>query len=83
MDDDGVLMLEPRADFDPALIGIVRQFNREFAVYSESKVLEILANQFADDEDPDLAAREFYEFNIAGAWVGEATPAFLMDEPFE
>lgn len=74
------MLLEPREDFDPALLGFWRQFNREFAIYSESKVLDILAAQFADDEDPELAAREWYEFNIAGGWVGEGTPAFLMDD---
>lgn len=80
MDEDGVLLLEPREDFDLALIGIVRRFNSEFAPYSESKVLEILARQMADDEDPELAAREHYEFNIVGGWVGEGTPAFLLDD---
>lgn len=80
--DEDVLLLEPRDRFDAALIGIVRRFNSSFALYSESKVLEILAEDAeADgDEDPETSALEHYEFNIVGGWVGEGTPAFLMDE---
>ena len=71
-----VYLLEPRETFDPCLVGIARQFNRRFAVYDEAKVLEAFAEMFAEDDDPELAAREWFEFNVVGAWLGEGTPAF-------
>lgn len=77
--DDEILLLEPRETFDAALIGIVRRFDSEFALYSERKVLEALMAEMADDEDAELAAREHYEYNILGGWVGPGTPAFLIE----
>lgn len=74
--DDELLALEPRDDYDPAIVGIARRFHDSFLVYSEPKLLEIIETEM-DDEGPDEAAREHFEFNIVGAWVGDTTPAFL------
>lgn len=67
--------------FDKALLGIGRQFNRWFAVYDQEKVLELLADdlRIMEGEDPATLALEHFEFNIAGGWVGDATPAFLVE----
>lgn len=64
--------------FDDAYIGFIE--NRwtgdglPVAVYSRRKCIEILAKDM--DED---AAEEFFEFNVAGAYVGPYTPMFLVD----
>ena len=66
--------------FDPALLGIGRRFNATFAVYDEHKVLSIVEAGLTDLDPEDNSweiAREHYEFNIVGAWVGEGTPAFV------
>jgi hypothetical protein len=60
---------------DEALVGIGRQFNTYFAVYSTKKVIEGLMAQGMDDEE----AREHFDFNIVGAYVGERTPVFILD----
>jgi Holliday junction resolvase RusA-like endonuclease len=72
------LFLEPRDQFDPAIVGYGRRFNDQFVVYSEPAVIAALvAEQEEDDEDRETTAREHYEYNIVGGWVGEGTPAFL------
>jgi len=83
---DELLMLEPREQFDPAIIGVAERFHDRFVLYSKRKVLEALAQDFDYDgededepEDPSLAALEHYEYNIVGGWVGEHTPGFLDD----
>ncbi len=60
---------------DEAIVGFARRCGRApVAVYSEERVLALLEGQGMDAEE----AREFYEFNIVGAYVGEDTPVFLM-----
>jgi hypothetical protein len=69
--------------FDDALIGIGQRFERQregativyFLVYDAGKVLETLRTR---DGMSDEEAVEFYEFNITGAFVGDATPCFVM-----
>jgi len=61
--------------FDEAIIGISRDFMEPRVVYSVSKVIEILER----DMEP-LDAREYFEFNMAGAYVGEDTPIWCHDE---
>ena len=63
--------------FDDAILGIAQRFNDYFVVYDRAKVLETLRTR---DGMADEEAIEWYEFNIVGAWVGDATPAFLMTE---
>ena len=60
-----------------ALIGTGRQFTQELMVYSVKKVLEILMTRDGMSDDD---AREFFEFNIVGAYVGPGTPVFVEDE---
>lgn len=60
--------------FDDAIMGIGRSFQDYKVVYSRDKVLEILM----DEQDMDITeAEEYYEYNIAGAYVGESTPIFM------
>ena len=70
-----LILLEPPEHFDAALIGVIYGFNQAPAVlYDEQKVLEgmVESGMTADD------AREFFDYNTIGAFVGEATPRFLL-----
>lgn len=81
-----VLMLEPRNLLDDCILGLGRRFHDTFLIYDQSCVIRQLekdmgANTVGPDfDDPHTAAIEFFEFNTVGAWVGEATPAFLITE---
>ena len=55
-----------------ALVGTGTRFTHQVAVYSKKKVLEILQEDMTFDE-----AIEHFDYNIAGAYVGENTPVFL------
>lgn len=57
---------------EEALIGTGRRFTHPVAVYSKAKVLEILQETMTEEE-----AQEHFDYNIAGAYVGESTPIFL------
>ena len=60
---------------DDAVLGIGYRCSKEpLLVYSVDKVIEILVRR--DGMTPD-EAREFFEFNIGGAWMGEGTPIWL------
>lgn len=61
--------------FDDAILGIVRQFSSDPIVcYDRAKCLQVLVDRDGMSYDE---ADEFFEFNVAGAWVGEETPCFL------
>lgn len=64
--------------FDDCIVGIGRQFNQTFVVYDYEKVIQTLVDRDGMEWDD---AVEFFEFNIVGAYVGEATPCFLSTEP--
>jgi len=58
---------------DAAVIGIGSQYTGKVcAVYSEDKILEILARDIGME-----GAEEYYEFNIACAWFGPSTPIIV------
>lgn len=81
--DAEILLLEPRETFDACLVGVAERFNSVFAVYSRKCVLEAFARDMPDDDPdypPDLAALEHYSFNVVGGWLGDGTPAFMIDE---
>lgn len=58
--------------YDDAIIGLGRCFNEFKVVYDRSKIIEILMKDMTREE-----AEEFFEFNIVGSYVGEATPVFI------
>jgi hypothetical protein len=58
--------------FEEAFMGIARQFGKPFAVYNFEKCLQILEREMTEEE-----AIEHFYFNVAEAYVGEQTPAFL------
>ena len=62
-------------EFEDALLGYIsRPAQEPFAVYSETKVVDILVK---DGLSPD-EAREHIDFNVNGGWVGPSTPGLLI-----
>ena len=60
--------------FDDCIIGVVTGINVEEKVaYSTQKILDKLVSRGMSHTE----ALEFYEFNIAGAYVGEHTPVYI------
>ena len=58
--------------FDDAIIGIEDLDMR--LIYSCSKIIEILQQDMSEEE-----AVEHFEYNIKGAWFGDKTPIFCID----
>ena len=79
---DGLILLEPRAVFDRALVGTTtapadhwpRQTATRCAVYNSEECVEAMIECWGIDHD---AALDHFGFNTAGAWVGEGTPTFV------
>lgn len=61
--------------FDDAIMGTGTKFHQLSVVYSKKKILQKLCNDM-DYED----AIEYFNFNIAGAYVGENTPIIFEDD---
>ena len=69
--------------FDDAVIGVMTDFTVPRLVYSVTRCLEILEEEFKKDEDcddPATDAMEHFTFNISGADVGENTPVYCWDQ---
>ena len=62
--------------FDDAIIGIGSRCGKpDIIVYDVNKCIKILINQNMTEEE----ARDYFEFNVVGAWVGEETPIFVRE----
>ena len=62
--------------FEAALVGIAEGCGRSPAVvYDREKCIAILMDRDGMDRDE---ANEFFDFNVAGAYVGVGTPVFLV-----
>jgi len=80
------LLLEPRAVYDAALVGITdhpqdhspRAEKKTVAVYDTAKCLEALMEWMECDYSE---AQDWFGYNTSGAWAGEGTPTFVgLDE---
>ena len=61
--------------YEDALLGYVERFGMPpLAVYDKDKCIEILMKRDGMTLEESI---EFFEFNSAGAWVGENTPCFM------
>lgn len=70
-----LILFDPPAHFDAAIVGVVVGNGQEPAVlYDEQKVLAAMVADGMSEED----AQEWFEFNTIGSWVGDATPRFLI-----
>ena len=73
-DYEGMMMLEPRDAYDGCILGVVSRFGQDDVIcYDLQAVLRVLQSDGMDGE----GAREFFDFNILGAYVGSGTPCFL------
>jgi hypothetical protein len=61
-------------ELDESIIGIDTKGR---VTYSVSKIIQTLINRDGMTEEE---AREFFDFNIDGAYVGEYTPIFIYEE---
>lgn len=69
---DTILLIDGH---DSAFLGIDQSRDKPRAVYSESKIIDNLV----DDQEMTLEdAIDYYQFNIAAAYVGEQTPLILL-----
>jgi hypothetical protein len=70
--DDQTLLAD---GFEDAFLGVTCGIHpqEECAVYSRKACIEILMSDGTSYED----AVEYFEFNVAGAYVGERTPIFI------
>ena len=60
--------------FDDALVGVGSAFGGDLcAIYDADAIVESLMKQGMDYAE----AMEHFDFNIAGAYVGEQTPIFI------
>jgi len=74
------VMLEPRKDFDNAVVSITsNQEGQVVAVYDEIKIIDILVGQGMNVDE----AKEYYCFNIEGAYMGKNTPVYKKAAPPE
>lgn len=71
LDEESIVLADGFAD---AFLGIGRQFSKPIAVYSRRKCIEVLMRDMDEEQ-----AEEYFEFNLAGAWVGESTPIYLEE----
>jgi hypothetical protein len=63
---------------DSAILGYVEDNQGQLLViYGEEELQAEFEAQFAEDDDPAEVAREWINFNIAGAYVGPGTPLIL------
>tara|TARA_Y100001973_G_scaffold97072_1_gene152671 strand:+ start:293 stop:565 length:273 start_codon:yes stop_codon:yes gene_type:complete len=64
-----------------AMIGIAEQAGaKRLAVYKESLIIQVLMRENNWTEED---AWEWYEFNIASAYMGEGTPLIIKDDADE
>tara|TARA_R110002167_G_scaffold76750_1_gene213610 strand:- start:381 stop:629 length:249 start_codon:yes stop_codon:yes gene_type:complete len=59
--------------FDAAIIGVEFYTGHQKVVYSIEKCIEILKFQDMTEEE----AYDYFEFNVAGSYVGEQTPLWI------
>jgi hypothetical protein len=70
-----VVRLEPREFFDRFIVGLSERFGQPLVLaYDLDAIRDAFVNE--DGMDPD-DADEYIEFNVLGAWMGDATPTFL------
>ena len=58
--------------FDEAIIGVAHIHSKKIVAYDTNKCIKILMKNMTHEE-----AMEYFDFNVAGSYVGEHTPAFI------
>jgi len=63
--------------FDACIVGVAESFGgAHYLIYDRQKVIDTLVNEGGLTEEE---AWEHFSYNIAGAYVGESTPAYLLE----
>jgi hypothetical protein len=57
--------------YDDCIIGLTFRGDKSVVLYSADRIVYKLTGEMTEDE-----AIEFFDFNIAGAYMGERTPMF-------
>jgi hypothetical protein len=60
--------------YDAALIGIGWRDGIPITIYDRQGVIDILCRRNGMTPED---AEEFFDYNVAGSWLGEATPMFV------
>lgn len=60
--------------YDDAIIGVELDYEPR-VVYDQNKIIDIL---MAEHKMTDEEAQEFFDFNIAGSYVGQQTPIYVQ-----
>ena len=78
---EGLLMMEPREDFDPFVVGLVERFNDIFVVYDKDALIDSFRRELVaggmDFYEADVVATEHWSFNQNGGWYGDGTWGFI------
>ena len=69
-----MVRLEPHDKFDKAIIGVVERINLHVLCYDMAYILNILKEDMSEDE-----AREYFDYNIMGSWMGDHTPVYMTN----
>ena len=72
-DEEGIIIFD---GLDDAFIGVGYTFNKAVACYNKDTIIAILISR--DDMSVE-EAHEFFDFNIAGSYLGERTPIIIED----
>jgi hypothetical protein len=74
--DTELIFLDPPETFDHAIVGLVYGYGQEVAVlYDEGLIIASLMTDGGMDAE---TAKEYFEYNTIGAYLGDATPRFLL-----
>ena len=58
---------------DEAFIGVGFSFNKPYACYDKGKIIDLLMSDGMTEEE----ALEYFEFNIAGSYMGQRMPIII------
>lgn len=73
------MRLEPASFYDGYIVGVGYRFTfGPVLVYSLRGILQA---HMEEDGMTMEQAREFFEMNTLGAWVGDGTPMFIDEDP--
>lgn len=68
--EDGAVFFD---GFDEALIGTAQRCSLVVPLYNAEKCIELLQTEQGMNEED---AREYFDYNVVQAWVGDFTPVF-------
>lgn len=86
---ENIIFLEPRSTYDAMIIGVCYTIGFVCLSYDKDKIIlhlkeEILSEDAnVSEEDANIMAIEFFEFNILGAYMGEGSPVYISKTDLE